>query len=116
DVLQREPRGGRARAPPVTGPERPARRRRLVRRRGRVARRRPCHRPGRGLMPPLAAPHTLVRDARSALERGRGHLLGLQHPEGWWWGELESNATITAEHMFLLSMLGLATAEHRSKI
>ncbi|HJZ61933.1 MAG TPA: squalene--hopene cyclase [Miltoncostaeaceae bacterium] len=67
-------------------------------------------------MPPLAAPDTLVRDARAAIERGREHLVGLQDAEGWWWGELESNATITAEHLFLLSMLGLATDEDRRKV
>jgi hypothetical protein len=38
-----------------------------------------------------------VRDeARDALERAEAHLRRLQHPEGFWWGELESNATITA--------------------
>ncbi len=52
---------------------------------------------------------TAVRDeARDALERGEAHLRRLQSPEGYWWGELESNPTITAEHVFLLEALGLA--------
>ena len=42
-------------------------------------------------------------EAREALARGEAHLRGLQSPEGYWWGELESNATITAEHVFLLA-------------
>jgi squalene-hopene/tetraprenyl-beta-curcumene cyclase len=50
-----------------------------------------------------------VRDeAREALERGEARLRRLQSPEGYWWGELESNPTITAEHVFLLEALGLA--------
>jgi squalene-hopene/tetraprenyl-beta-curcumene cyclase len=30
-----------------------------------------------------------------------------QHAEGWWSGELETNATMTAEHVLLLTFLGL---------
>src|SRR5712691_5590716 len=47
----------------------------------------------------------------SAVERGAERLLSLQHPEGWWKGELESNATMIAEHLFLLHFLGLRDAE-----
>jgi squalene-hopene/tetraprenyl-beta-curcumene cyclase len=47
----------------------------------------------------------------SAVERGADHLLSLQHPDGWWKGELESNATMIAEHLFLLHFLGLRDAE-----
>lgn len=35
------------------------------------------------------------------------HLLGLQSPDGYWWAELESNVTITAEHLFLRHVLGI---------
>ncbi|MGI8421656.1 MAG: squalene--hopene cyclase, partial [Gaiellaceae bacterium] len=42
-----------------------------------------------------------------ALERGTERLLALQHPNGYWVGELESNATMIAEHLFLLHVLGL---------
>ena len=31
-----------------------------------------------------------------------------QHDEGWWIGELETNATMTAEHVLLLCFLGLS--------
>jgi squalene-hopene/tetraprenyl-beta-curcumene cyclase len=47
----------------------------------------------------------------SAVERGAERLLSLQHPDGWWKGELESNATMIAEHLFLLHFLGLRDAE-----
>ena len=47
----------------------------------------------------------------TAVERGAERLLSLQHPEGWWKGELESNATMIAEHLFLLHFLGLRDRE-----
>ena len=43
----------------------------------------------------------------NAIERARRHLLGLQDPEGWWRGELESNVTIEAEDLFLRRYLGI---------
>jgi squalene-hopene/tetraprenyl-beta-curcumene cyclase len=43
----------------------------------------------------------------AAVEHGAERLLSLQHPDGWWKGELESNATMIAEHLFLLHFLGL---------
>ncbi len=42
-----------------------------------------------------------------ALQTGTKRLLELQHPDGWWVGELESNATMIAEHLFMLHFLGL---------
>src|SRR5579859_1115791 len=42
-----------------------------------------------------------------AVDAGTQRLLELQHPDGWWVGELESNATIIAEHLFWLHYLGL---------
>jgi squalene-hopene/tetraprenyl-beta-curcumene cyclase len=36
-----------------------------------------------------------------ALERGREHLLSLQHADGHWKGELETNVTIDSEDLFL---------------
>ena len=56
----------------------------------------------------VGAPPDLVAAARAALERGRDRLIADQDAEGWWWGELESNATIVAEHVFLVTMLGIA--------
>ena len=47
----------------------------------------------------------------TGVERATQRLLSLQHPDGWWKGELESNATMIAEHLFLLQFLGLRDAE-----
>ena len=57
---------------------------------------------------------TVVQELTSldtAVERGAERLLSLQHPDGWWKGELESNATMIAQHLFLLHFLGLRDAE-----
>ena len=45
--------------------------------------------------------------ARRALDRGVERLLALQHPDGFWKGELETNVTIDAEDLFLRHYLGL---------
>jgi len=45
------------------------------------------------------------------VEKATERLLELQHPDGWWVGELESNATMIAEHLFWLHVLGLRDAE-----
>jgi squalene-hopene/tetraprenyl-beta-curcumene cyclase len=57
---------------------------------------------------------TVVQELTSldtAIEQGAERLLSLQHSDGWWKGELESNATMIAEHLFLLHFLGLRDAE-----
>ncbi len=46
--------------------------------------------------------------AHEALDRARDHLLSLQHADGFWKGELETNVTIDAEDLFLRRYLGLA--------
>ncbi|HEY8755790.1 MAG TPA: squalene--hopene cyclase [Candidatus Dormibacteraeota bacterium] len=58
---------------------------------------------------------TLVRLAggataptRVAVRAATDHLLGQQDPAGWWSGELETNVTMTAEHVLLLRFLGLS--------
>src|SRR3954449_7442228 len=48
--------------------------------------------------------------ARTALVRATEHLLSLQHADGWWKGELETNVTIDAEDLFLRRYLGLDDA------
>src|ERR1700735_4201693 len=49
--------------------------------------------------------------AEAALARARDHLLGLQHEQGWWQGELETNVTMDAEDLLLREFLGVRTAE-----
>src|SRR5262249_42706673 len=51
-----------------------------------------------------------------ALERGTARLLELQHPDGWWKGELESNATMIAQHLIWHHVVGLRTPELDRKV
>lgn len=48
---------------------------------------------------------------REATERARTHLLGLQHADGWWKGELETNVTMDAEDLMLRQFLGIRDAQ-----
>ena len=52
----------------------------------------------------------------AAIEAGTQRLLELQHPGGWWVGELESNATMVAEHLFWLHFMGLRDARTDEKL
>src|SRR5579885_267351 len=45
----------------------------------------------------------------TALERAVRWLIERQDVAGWWCGELETNVTMTAEHILLLRFLGLDT-------
>ncbi|MFQ5796059.1 MAG: squalene--hopene cyclase [Candidatus Bipolaricaulia bacterium] len=51
-----------------------------------------------------------------AIERSREHLLEIQYPEGYWWGELESNVTIIAEYLLLTHFLGIPDPDRWRKI
>jgi squalene-hopene/tetraprenyl-beta-curcumene cyclase len=48
-----------------------------------------------------------LETARATLARARDHVLGLQHAEGWWQGELETNVTMDAEDLLLRQFLGV---------
>jgi squalene-hopene/tetraprenyl-beta-curcumene cyclase len=62
------------------------------------------------------APDRTATTLDGAVERATERLLELQHPEGWWVGELESNATMIAQHLFWHHFLGLRTPELDRKI
>jgi squalene-hopene/tetraprenyl-beta-curcumene cyclase len=49
--------------------------------------------------------------ASLTLKRAREHLLGLQHADGWWQGELETNVTMDAEDLMLRHFLGILKAD-----
>jgi squalene-hopene/tetraprenyl-beta-curcumene cyclase len=51
---------------------------------------------------------TVGSDLDRALDAGVERLLALQKPGGWWVGELESNVTMTAQHIFWRTFLGIA--------
>ena len=57
-----------------------------------------------------------LEDLDEAIGRAVDWLLSRQSPEGWWWAELESNVTITAEHLFLTHILGISSHELWEKI
>ena len=58
-------------------------------------------------------PQTTVLGDRleRTLDAAVARLLSLQRPDGWWAGELESNVTMTAQHLLLLEFLGLRDEE-----
>ncbi len=58
----------------------------------------------------MAATAELTR-LDAAIDRGTRRLLELQRPDGIWVGELESNVTMTAQHLFWHHYLGLRTPE-----
>jgi squalene-hopene/tetraprenyl-beta-curcumene cyclase len=62
------------------------------------------------------APERIETRLDEAIERATGRLLELQHPGGWWVGELESNATMIAQHLFWHHVLGLRTPDLDRKI
>jgi squalene-hopene/tetraprenyl-beta-curcumene cyclase len=60
---------------------------------------------------PRPVEHPIAGQAAEALARARDHLLGLQHEQGWWQGELETNVTMDAEDLLLREFLGVRTPE-----
>jgi squalene-hopene/tetraprenyl-beta-curcumene cyclase len=44
---------------------------------------------------------------QEALEHARDHLQGLQHDDGWWKAELQTNVTMDAEDLLLRQFLGI---------
>lgn len=52
----------------------------------------------------------------TAIERSQQYLLGLQHPDGYWWANLESNVTITAEAVLLHKIWGTDVTRPMQKI
>ena len=50
------------------------------------------------------APNATVLD--QAIQHSQDYFRGCQYNEGYWWGELESNATMAAEYVLLSYFLG----------
>jgi squalene-hopene/tetraprenyl-beta-curcumene cyclase len=55
----------------------------------------------------VATAGTTPVDTAAALARASDYLLSLQSPDGWWKGELETNATMDAEDLLLRQFLGI---------
>jgi squalene-hopene/tetraprenyl-beta-curcumene cyclase len=58
----------------------------------------------------------IVTRLDSAIDAATERLLELQHADGYWVGELESNVTMTAQHLFWHHVLNLRTPELDRKI
>src|SRR2546426_1136198 len=64
-----------------------------------------------GRKPPrIRMPHLVALDL--AIERAQGWFEREQYAEGYWWAELESNATMDAEYLLLTHFLGARDEEH----
>ncbi len=62
---------------------------------------------------PRAAPRD---DLDDSIDRGIENLLSLQAEDGFWWAELEANATMAAEHLLLERFLGTNDEEREQGI
>ena len=51
-----------------------------------------------------------------AIHHTQEYLLSIQHPEGYWWGELESNPTMEAEYLLLTQFLGVVEEDRSRKL
>jgi squalene-hopene/tetraprenyl-beta-curcumene cyclase len=70
-----------------------------------------AHANGHAAGPATAETVSAATAARAALDRATAHLLGLQHDQGWWQGELETNVTMDAEDLLFREFLGVRTAD-----
>lgn len=58
----------------------------------------------------------LEEAASQAANRTIEYFLRTQHPEGWWWGKLESNVTMAAEYLLLTQFLGVREEKRWHKV
>ena len=57
------------------------------------------------MAPPSIEESRTVQRVAEAIGRAQEHLLSLQHPEGYWLGELEADSTLTSEYIMLRHFL-----------
>ncbi len=55
-------------------------------------------------------------DLLQAIARSQARYLREQHSEGYWWYELESNVTITAEYLMLFRFLGISDPDKERRM
>ena len=60
-------------------------------------------------------PLTSLENLTEALAKSQRYLLSLQTAEGYWWGHLESNVSITAEAVLLFKLWGMDTSRPMDK-
>jgi squalene-hopene/tetraprenyl-beta-curcumene cyclase len=61
-------------------------------------------------------PFGLAERISEALKKTHSYFMNDQHEDGYWWYELESNVTITAEYLMLLYFLGINDEEKNKKM
>src|SRR5439155_20839796 len=64
-----------------------------------------------GLLMAIRVETRVESAAAETLARARDHLLSLQHRDGWWKDELETNVTMDAEDLLLRRFLGVLTED-----
>ncbi len=65
--------------------------------------------------PPVGWSRDALEELDTAIKFGRENLLGLQHDEGWWKGELETNVSMDAEDVMLRHFLGILEPQRTSR-
>src|SRR6266480_925339 len=58
----------------------------------------------------------LSLESTSAIKAAQYYFLGIQHPEGYWGGELEGDTILESEYIFTRYFLGLKDAERFRKV
>ena len=70
----------------------------------------------RGVIRESRGPEGLLTAVGSAIDRSQRYLLSVQYPDGYWWGELESNPTMEAEYLLLTYFLDVVERERWRKL
>ena len=64
----------------------------------------------------LKKPAELAEKVGKAISHSHRYFRDTQHPDGYWWGELESNPTMEAEYLMLSHFLGRMNPERWRKV
>ena len=64
----------------------------------------------------LIEPAELSEKVKEAIRHSHRYFRDTQHPDGYWWGELESNPTMEAEYLMLSHFLGRKNPERWRKV
>lgn len=70
---------------------------------------------------PRSRPSARIRSSwipqiEEAIRKSSEYFYRFQHPEGYWWAELESNVTITCEYVMLAFLLGFSISGKKKSI
>ena len=64
----------------------------------------------------LKKPAELTEKVKRSISHSHRYFRDSQHPDGYWWGELESNPTMEAEYLMLSHFLGRKNPERWRKV